>query len=178
MSRVYVWDLFVRIFHWTVVLCVFLNFFVTTEGDLIHEFLGYTAAAFVIARIVWGFIGSPAARFKTFFRGPRKTLAYLQNFKSRHHELSHNPLAAWVMLFLMACILGLATTGYMMGTDRYFGEDWVQELHFWIGNVMMAFVGLHILGVLYESYSDKQNLVASMIHGYKRSPSDSTEKNS
>ncbi len=55
----------------------------------------------------------------------------------------------------------------MMGTDAYFGEDWVEELHTIIANVMMAGVAIHIIGALYESYHEKQNLTGSMVHGYE-----------
>ena len=34
-----VWDLFVRIFHWSLVACVFLNFLVE-EGEAPHQWIG------------------------------------------------------------------------------------------------------------------------------------------
>lgn len=63
-----VWDLFVRVFHWTLVGCVLLNQFVLEEGETPHEWAGYLAAALVVARFVWGFIGSRHARFSDFSR--------------------------------------------------------------------------------------------------------------
>ena len=44
-----VWDLFVRIFHWSLVACVFLNFLVE-EGEAPHQWIGYAASALVAAR--------------------------------------------------------------------------------------------------------------------------------
>jgi len=168
-KRIYVWDLFVRVFHWTLVTCIVLNYFFTDEGGKPHEIIGYVAAGFVIARFVWGFVGSKYARFSTWFVGPAAVFSYLRNFKSRKYYLSHNPVAGWMMIFLMLCVLALGCTGFMMGTDAYFGEEWVEELHNAIANVMMAGVALHIVGALYESRHEKQNLVAGMVHGYKKS---------
>ncbi|KHD89780.1 MAG: hypothetical protein OM95_01525 [Bdellovibrio sp. ArHS] len=167
-KRVYVWDLFVRVFHWTLVLCIFLNYFITEEGDTVHEVIGYVAAGFVTARIIWGFIGSPHVRFKNWLVGPVAVFHYLRDYKNRKAYLSHNPIAGWVMLFLMSCVIGLGITGFMMGTDAYFGEEWVEQLHEIIANVMMAGVAMHVAGVLLASYHEKQNLVASMVHGYKK----------
>jgi cytochrome b len=166
-TRLYVWDLFVRIFHWTLVVCIFLNFFYTEAGEKPHEVIGYIAAAFVVARLIWGLIGSPYARFSKWFASPRTVYLYLKNFRTREIYISHNPIAGWMMIFLMLCVLSLAITGFMLGTDTYFGEPWVEETHEIISNVMMAGVAIHVLGALYESYHEKRNLVASMIHGYK-----------
>lgn len=46
-----VWDPFVRIFHWSLVLCVALNYFVLEEGETAHEWSGYIAAGLVCARV-------------------------------------------------------------------------------------------------------------------------------
>ncbi|XGC81420.1 cytochrome b/b6 domain-containing protein [Bdellovibrio bacteriovorus] len=166
-ERIYVWDIFVRVFHWTLVICVFLNFWVTEEGDTPHEVLGYIAAGFVIARLFWGFFGSPFARFNIWLASPKSVFSYLRNFKTRKTYQSHNPIAGWMIIFLMSCIIGLAVTGFMMGTDTYFGEEWVEELHHWISDILMGAVAIHIIGALYESRHEKQNLVAGMVHGYK-----------
>ena len=61
-----VWDRFVRFFHWALVACVVLNYTVVEEGDDLHQWLGYAAAALVAARVVWGFVGSTHARFANF----------------------------------------------------------------------------------------------------------------
>lgn len=167
-KRIYVWDIFVRLFHWTLVSCIVLNYFVLEEGEKPHQVLGYIAAGFVVARFIWGFVGSKYARFSQWLVGPKEVYKYLRNFKTRKTYTSHNPIAGWMMVFLMICVIGLGITGFMMGTDAFFGEDWVEELHDTIANIMMAGVAIHILGALYESYHEKQNLVAGMIHGYKK----------
>lgn len=167
-KRIYVWDIFVRIFHWVLVSCIFLNYFITEEGEKPHEIIGYVAAAFVVLRFFWGFFGSYYARFSTWLAGPGTVYRYLRYFKTRRIYMSHNPIAGWMMIFLMTCVIGLGITGFMMGTDRFFGEEWVENLHNIIANVMMAGVAIHVIGALYESYHERQNLVASMVYGFKK----------
>ena len=65
-----VWDPFVRIFHWSLVACVVLNQFVLEDGKTAHEWVGYTASALVLARVLWGFVGTRHARFSDFFPTP------------------------------------------------------------------------------------------------------------
>lgn len=73
-----------------------------------------------------------------------------------------------MMIFLMVCVLSLGLTGFLLGTDTFFGEPWIEETHEWISDIMMGAVLIHVLGALYESYHERRNLIASMIHGYKR----------
>ena len=118
-----VWDLFVRIFHWSLVACVFLNFLVE-EGEAPHQWIGYAASALVAARIVWGFVGSRHARFSDFFPTPtrlRQHLAALLAGKPEHH-VGHNPFGALMMLALMALVLSLGFTGYLQTTDMFWGD--------------------------------------------------------
>ena len=47
---VYVWDPFVRVFHWSLVACVLLNF-VVEEGETLHQAIGYAASALVVLKV-------------------------------------------------------------------------------------------------------------------------------
>lgn len=73
-----------------------------------------------------------------------------------------------MMLFLLILILAMGCTGYMMGTDAFFGEEWVEALHGGLAYTLLGCVGLHIAAALLESWRHKENLPAAMIHGYKR----------
>jgi cytochrome b len=44
----------------------------------IHEKVGYSLLCLVATRIIWGFVGSEAARFRAFLFAPRTLLAYLK----------------------------------------------------------------------------------------------------
>ena len=137
-----------------------------------HEPVGYAALAIVAARIVWGFTGPRYARFAQFVRGPRATLAYarqvLAGREPRH--LGHNPLGAFMVLGLFACIAGLALTGWLYRTDWFWGDETVERLHVALAWGGLALVLLHVAGVAVASFRHRENLVAAMINGDKREP--------
>ena len=41
-ESVHVWDRFVRVFHWSLVTCIAVNYFVVDDGEVLHRWLGYT----------------------------------------------------------------------------------------------------------------------------------------
>ena len=64
-----VWDLAVRITHWSVAAMVLYDL-VDDSGDQLHRVVGYIAAGLVVFRIVWAFIGSEHARFAAWLPRP------------------------------------------------------------------------------------------------------------
>lgn len=165
-----VWDRFVRFFHWTLVGCVLLNFFVVDDGETVHQWLGYTATALVVARIGWGFVGSPHARFADFFPTPARLRAHLRHLWRGEPDpsIGHNPLGALMMLALMALVLALGLSGFLQTTDRFWGEEWLQELHEGFGQALMALAGLHAASALVMGRIERTRLVRAMVTGVKQ----------
>jgi cytochrome b len=172
-----VWDLFVRIFHWSLVSCVMLNYFVIDDGEDLHQWLGYFASTLVVARIVWGFIGSKHARFADFFPTPSRLRAHLGALVAGRadHHAGHNPLGAMMMLALIALVLALGLTGYLQGTDMFWGEEWLQELHETLASTLIALAGLHALAAIVMSRVERTNLILAMITGIKKQRSASLD---
>lgn len=170
MQRVFVWDLFVRIFHWSLVSGYVISMFLSEKGHTLHRWTGYGILILIALRVIWGFIGSPHARFKDFFPTPRKLLAYvsqlLQGKEPRY--IGHNPAGASMMIALLVFMVLCAITGWMQGLDAFWGEEWVQETHEFFANSILLLAGLHVLGAIIESIRHKENLIRSMITGYKR----------
>jgi cytochrome b len=164
-----VWDRFVRVFHWALVGCVVLNQFVLEEGETPHEWAGYLAAALVVARIAWGFIGSRHARFSDFFPTPTRLVAHLRAMRSGapEHHWGHNPLGALMMFLLMGLVIALGVTGWMQSTDAYFGEEWLQELHEWLAHALLLAVGLHAASAIVMGRIERTRLVKAMVTGVK-----------
>lgn len=164
-----VWDRFVRVFHWTLVGCVLLNQFVLEEGETPHEWTGYLAAALVVARIVWGFIGSRHARFADFFPTPARLRRHVQALRAGNaeHHWGHNPLGALMMLLLMTLVLALGITGWMQGTDRYFGEAWLQDLHELLAHALLLSASAHAAAALAMGRIERTRLVKAMVTGVK-----------
>ncbi len=166
-----VWDPFVRIFHWSLVLSFAVAWF-TQEGSLaiIHYWAGYTAGALVLLRLLWGVLGTRYAKFSQFVRHPRTVLKYLKDILSGREarHLGHNPAGGIMVLVLMAGMLATSVTGWMMTTNQYFGVEWVQELHELAATGLLLMVFVHLAGVALASIRHRENLVRAMITGKKR----------
>lgn len=164
-----VWDPFVRIFHWSLVTCVLLNFFVVDDGETLHIWLGYTATGLVMARILWGFVGTRHARFADFFPTPARLRAHLAGLVSGRREVhdGHNPLGALMMLALMALVLGLGASGWMLTLDAYWGAEWLEEVHEALASTLIALAGLHAASAIVMGRLEHTNLVGAMITGTK-----------
>jgi len=171
-----VWDRFVRSAHWSLAGCV-LAAWITAElklksAELLHEWLGYAALAVIALRFAWGWIGPRYARFRQFVAGPARTLAYakavLRGDEPRY--LGHNPLGGWMIVALLSSAALAALSGWLSVTDRFWGIDWVQEAHEFLGNAVIALAALHVAGVVYTSWRQRENLAAAMLSGVKRPP--------
>lgn len=169
VKAVPVWDRFVRIFHWSLVACVMVNFFAVDGGETLHQWLGYTASALVCARIVWGFVGPRHARFADFSPTPAKIRSHLAGLLSgaKDHHDGHNPVGAVVMLAMLAIVLALGTTGFLQTTDAFWGEEWLQELHEGLASALIGLAGLHAAAAIVMSRVERTNLIAAMITGVK-----------
>jgi cytochrome b len=165
-----VWDLPVRILHWTLVLTVATAWLTRHSPGRWHEWLGYATLAVVAARTIWGFVASGHARFASFVRAAPATIAYARAVFSRQEArfVGHNPLGAWMAIALLSMVVLVGFTGWLYTTDRFWGIAWVEALHSTLSDILFVFVGLHILGVVFTSFRHRENLVASMLHGRKR----------
>lgn len=167
-----VWDPLVRLIHWSVVAAIVLNGFVVEDESRVHEYIGYAALGLVILRLVWGVIGPRNARFSTFPPNPLAALRHIRaTFSLRGAiHLSHNPLGALMVYNIWATILVICASGIMMGTIRFFGLEWVEELHEAAFAWLMVSVILHVAGVFAETWLSGVPLVRAMIDGRKRVP--------
>lgn len=110
-KNVYVWDRFVRLFHWSLV-SLFIFSFITGELEHgSHVYSGYAIVVLLFMRVIWGFIGSPYARFRQFVYSPATVIDYAKQYFSPQprHYLGHNPLGG---VMVVALLLGLLVTGY------------------------------------------------------------------
>jgi cytochrome b len=170
-----VWDICVRLFHWSLVISFTTAWFSSSSRDDTHQWIGLIAAALISFRIIWGFIGKPYARFSQFIRGPVHTLKYLVEILkgTEARYLGHNPAGGMMVLALLAGVAATATTGWLMTTDAYFGDDNMQAFHSICAYVMVALILLHLGGVILASVRHKENLVKAMITGVKQAPQQS-----
>jgi cytochrome b len=170
-----IWDAPVRVFHWLMVLS-FTGAYVSAESErwrLLHVTLGYTMAGLVGLRILWGLVGTRHARFSSFVRGPAAVKRYLLTLlRGRpEHHVGHNPLGALAIVAMLVLTLAIAASGWSIYNEV--GGEWLEEVHEFTANLMLAVVGVHIVGVLLASWLHHENLTYAMIDGRKSaSPAD------
>jgi len=169
MKPILVWDLPTRVFHWLLA-ASFLGAFLTAESERyrdIHVVLGYTVLGLVVFRFLWGVIGTRYARFSSFPIAPPRVAAYLKSLLTRspQHHVGHNPAGSLAIYAILALALLAGATGYAAYTE--IGGQWLAQLHEGASNAMLGLVVIHIGAVIVSSLIHRENLVASMISGYK-----------
>lgn len=162
--RVKVWDLPLRLFHWTLVVAIAVAFLSSEEDSALnnwHVLAGWVAAVLLVFRLVWGLIGGEHSRFVGFIRPSRIThhIAGLARGQSEP-SLGHNPLGA------LAVVILLALTGVTVWTGAFGGEA-AEEFHEIIAWVLLGMVALHVSAVVVMSIFERENLVRAMITGDK-----------
>lgn len=171
LSRTKVWDLLVRIFHWTVAGGVIANLTFLRHADDPHIYVGYMVVAALGVRLMWGFVARGHARFTSFVPGPRGLAAYLAAMVRRREPryIGHNPAGGAMIVLLMVLLAAVGVTGWMMGLDAYWGVPWIEGVHELSANLLIGAVALHVIGAIAESIRHRENLPLAMITGYKRS---------
>lgn len=162
------WNAVTRIGHWLIAIPIAIDFFVD-GGDQLHNISGYVAFAVTILRLGWGFVTKDQASFSSFPLKVSEIFSYIKSlpFKNAKKYPGHNPLAAWVYLFMWGLVFGLGITGYMMGLDAYWGETWLEELHETMSNALMFLVVLHFIGIGFDSWKFRRKTWLGMITGQK-----------
>jgi cytochrome b len=169
MSRILVWDLPTRVFHWLLALS-FAGAFVTADSEKlrdVHVVLGYTLLGLIVFRLVWGVVGTRYARFASFAFGPRAVLDYLRSLLSLRpqHFLGHNPAGSWAIWLILSLGLISGASGYAVYNDV--GGELFEELHEGAANFMLAVIAVHVVGVVASSLLHGENLAKSMVTGRK-----------
>lgn len=167
-----VWDPLVRVFHWTLVGCFLANAFLNNPEKALHHYIGYTVVALVALRVVWGLVGTRHARFSDFPPSIPAALGQAQDMVTgrRHIHAGHSPLGALMIYNLLLTFLAIGVTGYMQLTVRFFGMDWVRDVHEVFVTWAEISVAAHIAAVIFESRRLKINLARAMVTGTKTIP--------
>jgi cytochrome b len=174
-----VWDLPVRVFHWTLVVAIAAAYVTNKLGVAYfkyHVWCGYTVLVLIGFRIVWGFVGTRHARFFNFVRGPRAIWRYIRG--RQKHWPGHNPLGAMMVLVLLVGFFIQAATG-LFGNDEIFNVGPLygyvsnelslrltslhRQLFYWLAGA----IGLHIAAVIGYRVLKKEKLIEAMFTGRK-----------
>ncbi len=108
-----VWDIAVRVFHWTLVGCFVIAFISSENSRKLHVIFGYSVLFLALFRIFYGFVGTKYARFSDFIYRPPQIMDYLKGLLIGRpkHYLGHNPAGGFMIIILLLSLLSLTLTG-------------------------------------------------------------------
>ena len=179
-----VWDLPLRLFHWSMVCVVTLaaiTGYLAPEWWLdIHVYAGYALSILLIFRFIWGFLGSYYSRFSSFtlkLKDVSKHLISILKFNPNSYT-GHNPVGAWMIVILLATLILLVVTGLVVlgGQENQgplaplvnFGiADFTEDLHETLAGILIGAVTIHLLGVFAEVKIFRHPVLKAMISGRK-----------
>ncbi|MBM7456957.1 cytochrome b [Oceanisphaera litoralis] len=184
---VHVWDWSIRIFHWSLPILLFLLWRSAGDDMEQHMLFAQWLLGLLLYRIIWGFIGTPYARFSHFIYHPARIIAYLRATLTPHKPvyLSHNPLGGVMVLVMLGTLLFQAGTGlfatddifyegplysYVSGTTTSLMTDWHKS---WFYQGLLLIIGLHILAIVLHRLRG-EGLVKAMVTGHKEAPLERT----
>lgn len=166
-----VYDLPMRLFHWTFALGFVIAFIIsqTVDDDQVafvyHKLIGLTLAFSVILRVLWGFLGNKYALFKEFDLKISHLFHYFKDLMTSKTKayLGHNPASSWAALGMMVCALVLAVTGYLM--ELRWNKGTIEDIHEIVAYVFLGLAVSHVLGIAVHTLRHKEAIGLSMLSG-------------
>ncbi len=154
-QRKLVVDLGTRLAHASMALAFSISY-VTSESEdwrLLHVYSGYSLAAVLAFRLVWGWVGPASARWGLLLR--RVGMWRVWVIKLKQGEcLTRNfwvGASSWVLSAAVLAIYAFSALAIASGWATYnelLGDGWLndalQELHEGLGNAAMAVVCVHV----------------------------------
>ena len=174
--RILLWDLPLRVFHWSLVAAV-TTAVVTGElgGSWMawHGRAGLLIVGLLVFRAVWGVVGSATSRFTHFAPSPGRVIAYL---RGRWRGVGHNPLGALAVFALLGLLSLQAATGLFGNDDIAFAgplnhlvDDTLgARLTGWhrlLAGGLFALMALHVLAIAFHVVVKRHRLIRPMITG-------------
>lgn len=132
----------IRFIHWGIAFVVFFNLFVQDDGETLHRYFGYSAVLLVVIRFVYG-------------------------LTTKNHRHFPNKMAQATYIAMWGCIIALGVTGFMMGTDKFWGDELIEEIHENLSKGIQVLVVMHLLGIAIDSFKFKRRTWMNMINGKK-----------
>jgi len=188
MKYVALWDIWIRIFHWGLVICVALLFFSGKTGELFfdwHKIAGELVFALIVFRLLWGFVGSSNVRISALLRHPKDAVSHLKKLSRGivEPERGHNAAGSWAVIALLTLTAIQATTGLFAADEDELLEgpfyslvssdtaQVIMNIHHFNSNLLLTVILLHIVALVVYAVRGKRNLVPPMFTGRMKWPS-------
>jgi len=178
VQNIKVWDWSIRVFHWSLPLVLFALWYTRLNTE-VHMLFAQLLMFLLLYRIIWGFIGTPYARFRHFLYGPQAVLGYLKNFfsKGKPVYVSHNPLGGLMVLVLLGALGFQLMTGLFIDDFLFPGPlydqvsrstaNWMTDWHHVFFDYLLVLIGLHVFAILIYKLKG-EGLVKAMFTGRKK----------
>lgn len=190
---VFVWPIGTRIIHWMMALSFTAAFITSFYEYKLHDHvaLGFIFLTIIVYRIIWGFIGPEYARFNDFKLSlPQLKHYFVEKIQNRWRKIpaGHNPASSWFTVWALIVgsiivISGLLLYGIQEGKglfmdlnethSHYMGL--LTHIHQFASYLFLAWVVIHISGVLVEQFWHKTGMVFAMVTGYKKTEGKDTK---
>jgi cytochrome b len=178
MQRITLWDLPLRLFHWSLlalVVAAFVSVQIGGNAMVWHGRFGTAILGLLAFRLVWGVIGSTYARFSSFVRGPWTIAAYL---RGEWQGAGHNPLGALSVLGMLSVLSVQVVTGLFANDDIAFqgpyavlisndNSIFITGLHKTNVWLLGGLIAAHLAAIFYYVRIKRDNLLKPMVVGYK-----------
>jgi len=111
-----IWDIFVRVFHWSLVIFFSVAYISGDDGSTIHVYSGYVVLGLISARVIWGLVGTKYARFSNFVCNKARVITYLKSLLTGKPEYypGHNPAAGWMVIALIVSLFLTTLSGLQL----------------------------------------------------------------
>jgi cytochrome b len=178
LTRIRLWDLPTRIFHWLLAIAVTIAFITGKIGGdwlRIHGIAGVSIVGLIVFRVVWGITGSTYARFTNFAPSLASIRTYIDG---QWRGIGHNPLGALAVFALLTLLAAQACTGLFANDDIGFEgplcaladktlSNRLTGFHRWLSNVLLTASVVHVLAIGFYLRFKKENLLKPMLTGWK-----------
>ena len=174
--RILLWDLPLRVFHWSLVAAVTAA---VVTGELggawmaWHGRAGLLIVGLLVFRVAWGVLGSATSRFTHFAPSAGRVIAYL---RGRWRGVGHNPLGALSVFALLGLLSLQAATGLFGNDDIAFagplnhlvGDAAGSRATGWhrlLADGLFVLLALHLLAIAFHVVVRRHRLIRPMISG-------------
>ncbi|SFV60559.1 Ni,Fe-hydrogenase I cytochrome b subunit [hydrothermal vent metagenome] len=171
-----IWDIYLRLFHWLLVVSVSISLISGVLENLeVHIPAVKIVLFLLIFRFFWGIIGYPTAQFKYFIKSPKTIIQYIR--KNKVSYVGHNPLGALSVVAMLVLLLAQSISGLFKTDEVLFEAPFynlvssniqtlMSEIHSSVFIIILLFIFIHIMAIIIYWFKGN-NLVRAMIFGGK-----------
>ena len=166
-------DVTTRTWHWMFAGC-FAGAYLTAESEtlrLLHVTLGYTLAGLLVFRVCWGMMGPRHVRLSAMIRKLKGLATFKQAYqdgqiiRAANLKLTVNLMMTLVVMALLLFVIPITLSGYGIYNDL--AGHWLEEVHEFMGELMLMMVFAHLVLIVLASFQRKTNMALAMWSGFQ-----------